>query len=85
MHDKSSPEDLQIESLTSCYGLTQVINEITDLLLNSSSCNDLIFTWQPNLMTYSVAYSFLHNNCHHQITLANLVYTLCTHHPTNVY
>ena len=81
MHDKSSPEDLQIES----HGLTQVINEITDLLLNSSSSNDLIFTSQPNLMTYSVAYSFLHNNCHHQITLADLVYTLCTHHPTNVY
>ena len=32
------------------YDLKQVINESTYLLENSSSCIDLIFTSQPNLV-----------------------------------
>ena len=35
VNDESSPEGFQIESLTSYYGLTQVLNEPTDLLSNS--------------------------------------------------
>ena len=53
LNNKSSLENLQIESLTSYYGLTQVINETTHLLSNSLSCIDLIFTTQLNLVTHS--------------------------------
>ena len=44
VNDKSPPGCVQIESLTSYYGLTQVINQPTHLLSNSLSCIDLIFT-----------------------------------------
>ena len=35
----------------------------------SSSCIDLIFTSQPNLITNSGVHSSLHPNCHHQIAI----------------
>ena len=35
---------------------------------NYSSCIDLIFTSQPNLVIESGVHSSLHANCHHQIT-----------------
>ena len=60
LNNKSSPENLQIESLTSYYGLTQVINETTHLLSNSLSCIDLIFTTQLNLVTHSGVHSSFH-------------------------
>ena len=47
--DKTSFEGKTIESITSQFGLYQLINEPTHLLENSSSCIDLIFTSQPNL------------------------------------
>ena len=36
---------------------------------DSSTCIDLIFTDQPNLVADSGVYPSLHTNCHHQITL----------------
>ena len=39
---------------------------------NTSSCIDLIFTSQLNLVTESGVQSSLHANCHHQITYVNL-------------
>ena len=35
-----------------------------------SSCIDLIFTNQPNLVTDSGVHPWLHSNCHHQIVYA---------------
>ena len=52
------------------YDLKQVINESTYLLENSSSCIDLIFTSQPNLVMNAGVYPSLHTNCHHQIVYA---------------
>ena len=49
IHDKTSIKGGTIESITSQFGLHQLINEPTPLLLNSSSCIDLIFTSKPNL------------------------------------
>ena len=43
------PECTDIDSLTTMHGLHQLISDPTDLLPNSSSCIDLIFTDQPNL------------------------------------
>ena len=44
-----------------------MINEPTHLLQNSSSCIDLIFTSQPNIVVESGVHPSLHPNCHHQI------------------
>ena len=51
--DKTSFEDKTNESITSKFGLYQLINEPTHLLGNSPSCTDLIFTSQPNLVVES--------------------------------
>ena len=68
--DKTSFEGKTIESITSQFGLYQLINEPTHLLENSSSCIDLIFTSQPNLVVESGVHPSLHPNCHHQIVFA---------------
>ena len=43
----------KIYILTSSFGFNQIINELTHILNNSSSCIDLIFTSQPNLVAES--------------------------------
>ena len=71
-HDKdsSTSEGILVESITSQFGLHQIINEPTHILENSSSCVDLIFTSQPNLSVESGTQPSLHPNCHHQIICA---------------
>ena len=49
------------------HGLEQLIRESTHILSNSSSCTDLIFTNQPNLVADSGTHSCLHPNYDHQI------------------
>ena len=66
-HDKTNFEGSTIESITSQFGLHQLINKPTYLLQNSSSCIDLIFTLQPNIVVESGVHPSLHPNCHHQI------------------
>ena len=56
-----------IEKVTSQFCLQQVIKEPTHILYNSSSCIDLIFTSQANLLIQSGVHPSLHSNCHHQI------------------
>ena len=50
--------------------MQQIIKEPTHMSNTSSSCIDLIFTSQPNLITDSGVHSSLHSNCHHQIVFA---------------
>ena len=71
-HDKDSSifEGISVESITSQFGLHQIINERTHILENSSSCVDLIFTSQPNLSVESGTQPSLHPNCQHQIIYA---------------
>ena len=57
-HDITTNEGVQIEPWTSTYSLHQHV----------SSCIDLIFTDQPNLVVDSGVYPSLHPNWHHQIT-----------------
>ena len=52
--------------MTFHYGLTQIINESTHIL-KGSSCIDLVFTSQPNMVLDSRVHSSLHPNSHHQI------------------
>ena len=68
--DKTNFEGDAIENLTSQFVLYQVIKEPAHILDTSSSCINLIFTSQPNLITESGVHSSLHSNCHHQIIFA---------------
>ena len=68
--DRSTIEGSKIEFLTSQFGLSQIIKELTHILGNSSSCIDLIFTIQPNMVLESGVHHSLHQNCHHQIIFA---------------
>ena len=77
--DKSNYKGTKIDCLTSEYDLKQIISERTHLLDNSSSCIELIFTSQPNLMIDEGAHPPLHANCHHQIVYAK--FNLKIHYP----
>ena len=70
--DITSPEGTHINSLISMYGFDQLISDPTHILPASSSCIDLIFTDQPNLVVDSGVHPSLHTNCHHQITYCNI-------------
>ena len=68
--DIASFECSMIDTIAISYGLNQLIQEPTHILNSSSSCIDLIFTSQPNLVMESGIHSSLHSNCHHQILFA---------------
>ena len=70
--DITSPEGAHVNSLISMYGFDQLILDPTQILPASSSCIDLIFTDQPNLVVDSGVHPSLHANCHHQITYCKL-------------
>ena len=69
-HDITATEGVQLETTTSIYGLQQLIDEPTHIRKNSSSCIDLIFANQPNLIVNKGTHPSLHENCQHQITFA---------------
>ena len=64
--DMNSKEGLNLFLLMSSNGLSQLINDTT-YIQTSSSCIDLIFADQPNLLMNAGVHSTLHSNCHHQI------------------
>ena len=66
----TSLEGSKIDTITSSCGLNQLIQEPTYILNSSSSCIDLIFTFQRNLVMESEIHSSLHLNCHHQIVFS---------------
>ena len=76
-NDITGNEGRKMEAVTSQNGLHQEINEPT-YISDSSSCIDLIFNSEPNLLTESAVHSSLHPSCHHQIIYAkcylNIVY-----------
>ena len=63
-------EGTRIDGITSKFGLEQLIHEPTHIIGERSSCIDLIFSSQPNLVVESGGQSSLHQNCHHQIVFA---------------
>ena len=71
-NDIDTFEGIEIGNLTSSYGLMQIISDPTHILPNSSTCIDLIFTNQPNMIAKSGVLASLHPNCHHQITFAKI-------------
>ena len=68
--DITSLEGCKTDTIASSYGLNLLIQKPTHILNSSSSCFDLIFTSQPNLVMESGINSSLHSNCHHQIIFA---------------
>ena len=68
---------MKIDTITSQFGLQQLINGTTHLTANSFWCIDLIFTSQPNLVMESGVHSSLHPNCHHQIGFAKINLKIC--------
>ena len=81
--DIDTIEGTRIESITSYYGLYHVINEPTHTLLSFTSCIESIFTNQPNLVINSGVDPPLHQNCHHQITFAQISLKVCYPHLIN--
>ena len=67
-HDIKTTEETQLETTTTIYRLQQLIDEPTQIRKNSSSCTDLIFPNQPNLIVIRRTHPSLHENCQHQIT-----------------
>ena len=68
-------EDSKMDNdVTSQFGLQQIIPEPTHILSDFSSCIDLIFSTQPNLVLGSGNHSLLHANCHHHITFLKIQY-----------
>ena len=65
--DKSIYEGSRIDGLVSNYGLQQLINEPTHRTGSSSTCIDLLFCSQPNLVMDSSVHPSIHPNCHHHI------------------
>ena len=63
-------ERTRIYGITSQFGLEQLIQQPNHINGERSSCIDLIFASQPNLMVESGVQSSLHQNCHHQIVFA---------------
>ena len=60
----------KLRLLTPQFGLNQIINEPTHITKNSSTCKDLLFTSETNLVIESSVHSSLYPlspNCHHQI------------------
>ena len=71
-NDTTTAEGAQLDHLTSLYGMKQVITELTHILENSSSCIDLIFFHQSNLITDAGVHPTLYSKCHHQIIYSKL-------------
>ena len=68
--DKTTASGSKLEIMTSHYGLSQIINELTYILKDSSSCIDLVFTSQPNVALDTGVHSSLHPSSHHQTLFA---------------
>ena len=72
-----------LENITSQRGLRQVIKETTHILPKSSSCGDLIFASQPNLIIESGVYSSLHLSCYHHVIYTK--FNLQVYYPPQYY
>ena len=61
-HVKTTYESSTIDTITSHFGLQQLIKEPTHILTDSSLCIGLLSTSQPNLAMESGVHSSLHQN-----------------------
>ena len=78
--DITSFEGSKVDTIANSYGLNQLIQEPTHILNSSSSCIDLIFTSQLNLVMESGIHSSFRSNCHHQIVFAKFNLSIFNFH-----
>ena len=71
-NDSTSHEGPMIDAVANNYGLYQLIHKLMHILNLSSSCIDLIFNSQTNLVMESGVHSYLHSNCHYEVVFAKL-------------
>ena len=68
---------LELQNIMTMLGYSQIINEPTNFEPNkSSTCIDLIFTNQTNLVVESGTHPSLYNTCHHQIIYAKISFMI---------
>ena len=79
-NDTTTTEGKAIENITSQFGLHQMTDEPTHTLESSSSCIDLIFTSQPNLITESGSIHLYILILITRSFLQNLTWKFTTHH-----
>ena len=72
LDDITTCEGSKIDSLTATHGLHQLKSQSTHPLPTSSTCIDLTFTDQPNLLVNSGVHPSHHKNCPHQETFCKL-------------
>ena len=65
--DINSLEGSKLFSLSILNVFHQIISEPTHVQRNSSSCINLVFTDQPNLVINNRVHASLHSSCHRQI------------------
>ena len=75
-NDKTTTERTKLEFLMTAHEFLQLISQPTHLLPQCSSCIELIFTYQPNLIVDSSVHPSLHSNCHYHNVV---ILTLNTH------
>ena len=63
-------EGSKIDIATSRFSICQIVNIPPHVLNNTSSCIDLIFISQPNLVMHFDVDPFLYPNCNHQIVFS---------------
>ena len=78
--DSTNSEGITIENVTSQFGLSQIISEATHILESSSSCIDLIFTTQPNLVVESDVHPSLIQIVTIKLYSQNLIYKYINHY-----
>ena len=59
-NDMATFEGSKIDIETSEFSLRQIVKELTHIQLFATSCIDLIFTSQPNLVFHSSVHPFVH-------------------------
>ena len=72
VNDTTTEDSTILKTVTSLYGMKQLISAPTHILQHSSSCFDLIFVNQPNLVIDSGIHPSLLQNCHHQVIFCKL-------------
>ena len=69
-NDSTTSQGNILKNITSKFRLQQIIHEPSYILDHFSSCIDLIFTSQSNLITELGVPPSLYPNCHHQVVYA---------------
>ena len=78
-NDITAYQGSKSDDVTSQFGLQQIIKELTHFIGDSSSCINLIFTTQSNLVLESRVHSSLQANYLHHITFAKFSHKI--HYP----